>query len=299
MIDMKNAALALQHFKESRFYALLQTRTARFTILGIALVLFSGGLYFSVQSYPVSLTDLNVSTLLFITLVLMPLIMIFNALEFMVSAPALDAHPDFKASFKTITIGSAINMLPMPGTTLAKLTKLKSMGVSLRQGTLMTMLISLNWLLISGVFAGICLLLLDLKVYGIVVGAVSFTALIGLITISVPYWGGMRRCLKVLGVRLVLVLLAAAQTYLSFKAIGSLSSPAEASLISISWIFGSAASVVPAGLGVSEAISALIAIAIQTSPATAFLAISLTRILNMVTVLPVAAFLWMPNTKKT
>ena len=108
------------------------------------------------------------------------------------------------------------------------------------------------------------------------------------------FLAAMRRCrgveLPVLLslAKLLLVATDVFRIYLCFLALGEAAHFAQAAAFAVAAVLGSAVSVVPAGLGVREAVSAGLAPLVGLAPALGFLAASLNRLLDLVTVLPIA-----------
>jgi hypothetical protein len=87
--------------------------------------------------------------------------------------------------------------------------------------------------------------------------------------------------LAMVALRLVILVLGVVRVSAAFAAIGFAIRPIEAALFVISSALGSAVSIVPAGLGISEAIAAAMALLIELPPAAAFVAVALNRILGL------------------
>jgi uncharacterized protein (TIRG00374 family) len=82
--------------------------------------------------------------------------------------------------------------------------------------------------------------------------------------------------------RFIGIVLLSARLFLAFQAIGVALPFIKAFPVTLAIIAGSAASITPGGLGISEVLGALIASVVQVAPAAAFLAIGLDRLIFLV-----------------
>jgi len=87
--------------------------------------------------------------------------------------------------------------------------------------------------------------------------------------------------IKSVAVRLVMLAVGAARLSVSFLMIGQYVSIDHAAIFLLTTSVGSAVSIVPAGLGLSEVLAATLAIYINISPAFAFVAVALNRLLGL------------------
>ena len=133
---------------------LLHNRKLRNTVLGLATFGLAAGLYFSVRSQPDLLARIDPRPLALVAGIGVPFIVVFNAIEFTLSAKLLGKRIPFFTAVETTVVGSAANMLPLPGGTMVRIAALKSAGSTYRHGTTVTLLIGLLWLSIAFIYAG-------------------------------------------------------------------------------------------------------------------------------------------------
>jgi uncharacterized membrane protein YbhN (UPF0104 family) len=249
--------------------------------LWAALLIFVGGLVVSVMEYPDLLSSLNWGPVLLVAAIGVPLTMLFNALEFSVTARLLGRRVPFIRALKITIVGTAANMLPLPGATMVRIAGLKDAGASYGQGILVSMLVILAWLAISLAYSGGWL-----AVGGQVpLGLVMLCA--GLVLLPVVMVWGRKLCrgwvtpAKVVLIRAALVLIDAAQLYFCLAAIGQSPSFVQASALTVTAVLGAGVSIVPAGLGVRETIAAAMGPVIGLAPSGAFLAAAASRIIGL------------------
>jgi len=127
------------------------------------------------------------------------------------------------------------------------------------------------------------------------------TAALGFLADPIWFWltlGGVLGVLVVLGqlsrhanpkylaamvaIRLLSLALTVLRLILAFASLGLTLGWFEAALYAAAPTLGAAVGIVPAGIGVNEAIAAALAMLIAASPATAFLAVTLNRMLDLV-----------------
>lgn len=269
----------------------------RRVILGIAALAFAAGIYIALENAPLSLDDLRWLPSLLVVILLMPINLLLNGREFQLACRLFERTPTLGEAVETTVIGSAANLLPLPGATLVRLAKMKALGISLKQGSLMTAALAVIWFLTTLVLAGGWLMLQD--------GPLWFMGLLpaGLAGFAAAFLLFARRgfhlavLFEIVLVRVALVLLDAAALYLCFLALSDAVGYGETLALAASGFLGAAVSVVPAGLGVREAAAAAIASLIAVSSAKTYLAAALYRLLGLIAILPAALLLNMRRQK--
>lgn len=153
----------------------------------------------------------------------------------------------------------------------------------------MTGVVALIWLGVALAVAGAALALLGNTVLGlsfIGIGVVVAAIATAMVANTSRNWtlGFLIALMKVL-----FVTLDALRIYLCLRGLGVEASYLQASAFVIAGVVGSAVSIVPAGLGVREAVSAGLAPVVGLAASVGFLAASLNRLLGMLVLLPLAA----------
>ena len=104
-------------------------------------------------------------------------------------------------------------------------------------------------------------------------------------------FGRLRYAIGMALAKTLMLLLDAVRIWLCFAAIGEATQFLQASVLTISAVVGSAVAIVPAGLGIRELVSAALAPIVALAPAATLLAMSLSRILGFVVVIPLSLVL--------
>ena len=127
-------------------------------ILIIAMIVLVVGIYLSVYSNPGLLSNIDWQFIAVVMLIGVPLTTFMNALEFMLSARMVNVKFPVLRALKISIIGSAANMLPLPGATIVRVAALKTAGVTLGKGSGVTILVGLIWVGVAFCYASLMLL---------------------------------------------------------------------------------------------------------------------------------------------
>ena len=259
--------------------------------LVVAIVGFVLGLFLSLRAQPDLLADLAWTPVLVAAGLVMPGAILLNAADFRISAAFVENRIDFRSAVEVTLVGSAANLLPLPGAFMARIGALRLSGTNFRQGTYVTLLSGALWLAMAMVYGAGWLMLegrstvaWGLIVSGIPLGAGAAAALLRL----VRRW---RLLVVFVAAKLILVIADALILWLCLQALGVAAGFAVASVMTVSGPAGSLALVLPGGLGLREATAAFLGTLLGTSAASGFVAASLARILVLVVIVPVAAYL--------
>lgn len=260
-------------------------------VLVIASLAFVAGFFVALRYQPLTLSDLSLLPTLCLVFVTLPINFLLNGLEFQLSARLAEGKLSLRDAVETTVIGSAANLLPIPGGAIVKVARLKALGVSYKHGISTTLYPALLWLGTALTYAGLWASVLG-------VGAVSWAfvglgaiVVIGASAFAYKIYGQIDTLLRLLLVRVCLVILDAIQIFLCMLALAVAGSFAQASLLTVSGVLGSAVSIVPAGLGVREAVSAVIGPFVGLTAASAYLVTAVNRLLSLAAIAPLAFYL--------
>ena len=257
-------------------------------ILLLAVALFIGGIALSIHLQPDIFSNLDWRPLVVLMAFAVPINIFLNALEFRLSARLINRSVGFGNALEITVIGSAANMLPLPGAALTRLVGLKAAGGSYREGAAVTGLIALLWLGVALTVAGAAIALLDDDLLGslfIAAGIiVMFAALAAMVKISRDW----PLSFLTATVKVLFVALDATRLYLCLIGLGIDANYLQASAFVVASVVGSAVSIVPAGLGIREAASAALAPVVGLAASVGFLATALNHLLGMLVLLPLA-----------
>ncbi len=271
------------------------TPKAKNIILVIALACFIGGLVIALQNRPQALDKLDWNFMVIVVLIGIPITLALNTFEFVLSGRLIGRRIAFIQALEVTIMGSAANLLPLPGGMGVRVLGLKSSGASYRDSISTTLFIALIWLGVSFTYAGIWIHLVapGLTAFAFVITGllILIPSLISAIRMTREY---QTPCL-IVGVKLAVVVADVCTVFLCLLAIGTVASFGQASAFAISGPLGSAVSIVPAGLGIRETVSAVVSPIVGLSTAAGFIATALNRLLGYSVVIPVAASLVIRN----
>lgn len=256
----------------------------------LAVIALAAGLFWSLRSHPGLLDDVHLVPVAVLTLVVTPLILLLNALEFFVIARLIGSPLDLKRCFAVTVIGSAANLLPLPGAAAVRITALKRAGATMASSisvSVLTVAISVGMaFLYCGFWAttfGFGPIALWLPGVGLAILTGSF-----FVTRQAFNSGGfVALCL----VRLVLVIADAFRILAAFEGLGIAVRFGQASVLAVSTTLASLVTIVPGGLGVREWLAALAAPLIGLQAPETFVAATLSQVAGLVVLMLSAALI--------
>lgn len=256
-----------------------------------ATVFLVAGLWYSINLQPQVLHDLVLWPVAILILIGVPLTILLNAVEFGILARLGRVRVPMVKVLEVTVLGSAANLLPLPGSTLVRVAALKAGGAPLFKGTSSTIVVGVIWIAVAFGYSGAWMLGIsnDLIAYSfLTIGALVFLG-------CVIWWrilqGGYFLLLCMLATRLLLVIIDSTRLFLCFVALSVDASFAQASALAVAGVLGSAVSVVPAGLGIREGVAAAISPVVGLAAAFGFLSAFLNRLVDLVVTAPLAAIL--------
>lgn len=259
----------------------------------LAGVLFIGGLYLSLTT--ISLDDVYIRWGYVATLVLLGAsgTLVLNTLVFWLSARSVGDGCGFFDSLRLIILSSAANFLPIPGGAIVRVAALRGSGSSYRGAISITASAAMLWLSLALIVAGVGLAQYSSQsIYFIL----SFAGLIVGVAASMVARSVTRAWLTVLQLILVSLathLVATFRFWLAFGSIGLLLPIMDSAVIAASGTAGAVVGIVPGGLGVNEAMAALLSELMGNSGALGFIAATINRLANYALRGPLALiFIW-------
>lgn len=263
--------------------------------LGCAAVFLVAGLLYSYNLQPQVLHDLVVWPVVLLIFIGVPLTLCLNAVEFGILARLGRVQVTLLKALEITLLGSAANLLPLPGSTLVRVAALKAGGAALFRGASSTIVVGVIWIAVAFGYSGGWMLAIANGLVAWLFLAIGALVLLG----CVIWWrvleGGYSLLLWMLITRLLLVIVDSARLFLCFAALGVEASFAQASGLAVAGVLGSAVSIVPAGLGVREGVAAAISPVVGLAAAFGFLSAFLNRLAGLVVIVPLAAILSLRN----
>lgn len=252
------------------------TRRA-FKVAGLTFVVL--GTLWSAASLNLTWSELSPGLLLLNLLILAPLNFVIAGVSLRINARALDVGMTHGKSLYTVAVADIAELLPLPAGAFVRGAALVNAGASIAQSTQIVLLTSVLTLLMT--------LCLSLTALGILSGPIwAWLALAsgaGLVVVSLMLFRmvSVTHIAPMFGIRILLLMLTLTRLVVAFATFGSSIGLTEAALYVIAPTLGAAVAIVPAGLGLNEAIAAGLASLIAASSASAFLAVALNRVLSL------------------
>lgn len=243
-------------------------------ILIAAMVLFLAGSVWSFLGLGLSLGELDLTALL-VLLIPMGLVMIaYSAIALCLLARTAGVRLGLVDAMRATAKAQLAEALPIPGGAIVRTATLVGAGASTKTSAALVISTAVLWIALAAMAAGIILLPLHASWLLIAGGG-------GVVALSLAHLirlGGITNALVTLIHRTLGLGLAAVRLWLSFAAVKAAIPLLDTFPYVFAAVAGSASSLAPGGLGVSEALGAMMAQAIYASPTAAFLALAVNRV---------------------
>jgi hypothetical protein len=260
-------------------------------LLVAAAVFLLIGLVLSINAHPDVLDQIHWPYLLIVIAVNVPIGLGLAVIEFAASARLIRTSISIRYALFTVICGSAANMLPLPGAFIARLASLKGAGAPYRDGAYATMVANLVWLSLTFLWSGAWMIAINAELLAALL--IGGGVLLGTSCLVAARWlgAGAQALLLVAITRMALIANQSASLLLCLLGIHTDAVFAQAAVLSLSAIVGSAISLVPAGFGLREGAAAVLGPIVGLSAAVGFLAAFVNRILGLMVLVPLATLL--------
>lgn len=252
--------------------------SAKPVLLVFAAALFTGGTAISIASLGLDWRDLVLPQVALLVLVLAPLSLLYGAVNMIVMARGAGIDLSLRAAWRVSCFAQLAEFLPLPGGALVRGGALMKYGASTSGAAAHVIVNAVLWVACGAVAAGIAL-----AQFSVIGPLVSAAGLAGVLLCSWWFWlnssGGI--ALAALGVRIIGLLLTGLRISTAFLALGTALPLIAVYPFAFAAILGSASSLAPGGLGISEALAAGFASLSVVAPAAAFLAVGLDRLAGL------------------
>jgi uncharacterized membrane protein YbhN (UPF0104 family) len=236
----------------------LSPRTERIA-LALSVAIFIGAAYVAFRALPD--VDLRWVPLLIAGIGGVPATVILNAMEYQASGRILDHRIRFVTAVKVTVVGSAANLLPIPGSVIVRVKALSGMGSTYLSAVSASAAV-------GGIFVGITVFIAGLAQFFVelYVLAVAWTAA-GMAIMAVGYallrrgtgpGRAPRLALRVAIIEAVLVLLGGVRLFLILLGLGFEPHYAQAVGLIVAGAIATAIGFFPAGLGIRELLVAAV-----------------------------------------
>lgn len=248
----------------------------RVPIIIASALIFGGGIVLSARSLALDIASLDLAyvALLF---ALVPFSFVYGALNMQVMARSAGTGLSFGAAFRTASMAQFAEFLPIPGGAIVRGEALWRSGVAPALAAAHVLVNALLWLAIAA-FAG-----------GVVLDATTPVGLLlalggGIAAIACTAWlvrkAGWPIAAIAFGLRVVGLGFVTFRLLAAFFALSLSMTLIDTLPFAFAIILGSASSITPGGLGISELVAAGIADLAATAPAAAFLAVAFNRLVG-------------------
>ena len=216
-------------------------------------------------------------------LVCVPLITALNALEYRVMAHFADHHPPVLEILQVSIMGSAANLLPVPGAVVVRLANLRKAGVRVAKGLNLTAIVGLTWVGAACAVGGIA------EMWSHTAFAITALAIgVGLLGIAivmlariVESGNRLAGALELMAIETAFVLMQAFRLFLIASALRFNVSFAQATTLVIAVVSAAAIGFLPAGLGAREAIAAVLSPIVGFPAAVGLVITAVDRVINL------------------
>lgn len=254
--------------------------TVRKYALAVALAFFAAGLVWAVRATPDLGRDFNFEPLILLLAIGAPISTVLSATETYAVSRIAGGPMRWRTCFELTIYSGAANMLPIPAGGLTKLVGMKAHGVGYRRGSAMLVLTFAIWGGLAFAYAGTALYLLAKPQVAVLFALGSVVLLVGAAA-GFAQFGQWKLVVVIASMRLISFPLEAFRYLLALIAVGSAATYLQASTLVVGSFIASTIVIAPAGIGMTEAVVAVLASLVGISAATGFLAAAVGRIVRL------------------
>lgn len=254
-----------------------------------ALVFVLCGTVWSFAQLNIAITDLDLRYWLILAVVISPLSLAYGAVGMLLAGRSAGTSMSFGTAWKINNYAQLAEALPLPGGAIVRTAGLVQAGVNTGRSAALVLAGAALWIALAASGAGLELAMRDHPAGAViaVIGMFASLASVGwLWRMAGPVNTGLTIMHRLFGLVLTTIRLQCAFAVVAVS-LGLL----DALPFAFAMIAGSAASIAPAGLGISEGLAALVAPQMAMAPAAAFLAVAVNRL----TGIAVSAALTLPD----
>jgi hypothetical protein len=273
-----------------------EERHRRF-VLTTAILVFVIMLVWSFCALDLAIWKLRPLPFLLLFCILSPLSVVYGAQGIGLLARVVGKKMPFSTAFRASAVGQIAEILPLPGGAIVRTIALTRVGARPVESAVLVTATALLWISLAAVGAGV-VIMWDSHAAGVlfaVLGLLCSSAILGWI----GWLANLRVMVFTLLHRLAGLVLTALRLSLSFAIIGVAVSPQDTMPFVLASIAGSAASIAPAGLGVSELLAALMANGLGSATAAAILAVALNRLIGLASTILLVVVMDGPSVLRT
>jgi hypothetical protein len=259
----------------------------RTAILIFAVVFFVGGVAYSLSHFPSGHGHARWWLLVLVAIVGPAGFTVCNVVEYKLTARLAGYSVSWAHGFRVAILGSAANLLPLPGAMLVRTRALAGMGATYGAALGSALTVGLIWLGTASTLTGILQLGGTHRAVGAGTGAAGIVVLLVAYRILArrrPGAEGAVLMIRLMIVEAALTSFAALRLYLVVEGFGFHTTAAQAVALSLAGVLATVTGVVPGGLGVREGLSALIGPLVGLSANLSLLAAAFERFVDLIVV---------------
>lgn len=245
-------------------------------LLGGAMALFAAGAWLSFRQLGLAPAELQTSHLL-VQILIAPLSVLYAGIGMLLLGRSAQVAMPLGKATALSAWATLAEALPLPGGAMVRAGALMAAGTGLAQSSALVMVNALLWISLAAFGCG--LVLLGHGLTGAVLLALGGAAGSALTLAWLVRSAGTALALQTVAHRLSGMALIAVRLHFAFLTLGVVVPLADTLPFALANIAGSAASIAPAGLGISETLAAAAAGTVKVAPGAAFLAVGLDRLI--------------------
>jgi hypothetical protein len=244
-----------------------------------AAILFVAGSFWSLSSLHLQFAELRIVPALLLLLLFGPISVVYGALGLLLLGSCGKVPLNLGKALRIDACAQLAEALPLPGGAIVRSGALIRAGAKPLESSALVLASALLWISIASAGTGAVMLpLASLPAIALLLGGVALGS-------TAAWWLARKAGPRTMGLMLLHrcagLLINAARLKCAF-AILAVTLPLPRCLpFALATIAGSAASIAPAGLGVSESLGALVASSLSVAAPAAFLAVALNRLLAL------------------
>jgi uncharacterized membrane protein YbhN (UPF0104 family) len=217
-----------------------------------------------------------------------PALIVVNGAEYRVAGLVLGRRVPLLESLRVSLLGSAANILPVPGAVLVRTRALRQLGIPYREGGSVTVAVGAGWIGTAGVLSGPLLLWAGRRAVG------SLLLLGGSAALAASAWLIARHSagrtaplfLRVLAVEIAAVAVGTFRYYFVLLGLGIDASLPQAAAFTVAASASSATGLFPGGLGIRELLAGAVSDLVGLTIAVGVFAAAVNRLLEFVVMSP-------------
>ena len=251
----------------------------RWPLTALGALLLVVGVAWSLERLEFDPAQIDIGLVALVALVLIPAGMVVAAINLQLMGRAVGTRITFKTAFAATVYGRIAEVLPIPGAAMVRGAALMQSGAKMGEALTIMVWSSLLSLAMVGLCASVPLIMALPAAGWLLAAGSTLGALISGVWVLRQSGAGLLG--SMVAVRFAYIVLGALRFWACFAAIGFPLSLANSALFVVSSTITNFVGIVPGGLGISEFLSAGLALLVDVAPSQAFLAAAINNILTL------------------